>query len=97
LAKLVDQRILTQWLLLAGIPQILLSGLVQEGAKLVPVVFYWRAHQRGFSPRFGLIAGAVSGAGFGVFGAVWVHNTMFASGWTWSSVDTSGLLALMGF
>ena len=91
------QGTLTQWLVIAGIPQILLSGLVQEGAKLVPVVFYWWHNHWSFTPKFGLIAGAVSGAGFGVFEAVWVHNTIFASGWTWSTVETNGALALLGF
>lgn len=91
------QFTLLRWLLLAGIPSILFSGLVQEGAKLVPVVFYWYCNNRNFNPKFGLIAGAVSGAGFGVFEANWVHNTIFASGWTWSAVETSGLLALLGF
>jgi len=33
-----SQEVLMSWLLLAGIPGILLSGLVQEGSKLVPVV-----------------------------------------------------------
>jgi len=33
-----SQEVLMRWLLLAGIPQILLSGLVQEGSKMVPVV-----------------------------------------------------------
>ena len=91
------QFILLRWLLLAGIPSILLSGLVQEGAKLVPVVFYWWRNHLNFTSTFGLIAGAVSGAGFGVFEAVWVHNTIFASGWTWITVETSGFLALLGF
>jgi RsiW-degrading membrane proteinase PrsW (M82 family) len=92
-----NQRTLTHWLLLAGIPQILLSGLIQEGAKLVPVVFYWWRNHWNFTPKFGLIVGAVSGAGFGVFEAIWIHNTIFASGWTWSTVETSGFLALLGF
>jgi RsiW-degrading membrane proteinase PrsW (M82 family) len=91
------QFTLLRWLLLAGIPSILLSGLVQEGAKLVPIVFYWWRNHRNFTPKFGLIAGAVSGAGFGVFEAVWVHNTMFAAGWTWQTVETGGFLALLGF
>ena len=91
------QFILLRWLLLASIPGILLSGLIQEGAKLVPVVFYWWRNYWSFTPTFGLIAGAVSGAGFGVFEAVWVHNTIFASGWTWGTVETSGFLALLGF
>jgi len=92
-----NQLIILHWLLLAGIPQILLSGLVQEGAKLVPVVFYWWRNHWSFTPKFGLIAGAVSGAGFGVFEAVWVHNSIFASGWTLSTFETSGILALLGF
>jgi RsiW-degrading membrane proteinase PrsW (M82 family) len=92
-----DQRTLLQWLLLAGIPQILLSGLVQEGAKLVPIVIYWWRSNWSFVPTFGLIAGAVAGAGFGVFEAVWVHNSIFASGFTWNAVETSGFLALLGY
>ncbi len=92
-----DQITLTRWQPLASLPQVLLSGLVQEGAKLVPVVFYrWRSHSS-FTPKFGLIAGAVSGAGFGVFEAIWVHNTMFSSGWTWNAAQIGGLLALLGF
>ena len=88
---------LLRWLLIASIPVILLSGLVQEGAKLVPVVFYWWRNNFNFTPKFGLIVGAVSGAGFGVFEAIWVHNTIFASGWTLTIVETSGFLALLGF
>lgn len=91
------QFTLLQWLLLASIPAILLSGLVQEGAKLVPVIIYWWRSHWNFTPTFGLIAGAVSGAGFGVFEAIWVHNTIFAGGWTWNTVEASGFLALMGF
>lgn len=98
LLSFCDMATLTRWLLLAAIPQILLSGLVQEAAKLVPVIFYWWHNGKNFTPRFGLIAGAVSGAGFGVFEAVWVHNTIFASpGWSWSVVATGGFMALLGF
>ena len=46
-------------ILLFGIPQILLSGLVQEGAKLVPVVLYWRREGRSLDPKLGLAVGAV--------------------------------------
>jgi RsiW-degrading membrane proteinase PrsW (M82 family) len=97
LLRFWSQATLAKWLLLAGIPQVLLSGLVQEAAKLVPVLWYWGRNNRSFTPKFGLIVGAVSGAGFGVFEAVWVHNTIFASGWTWAAVETSGVLALLGF
>jgi RsiW-degrading membrane proteinase PrsW (M82 family) len=92
-----DTATLTKWLLLAGIPQILLSGIVQEAAKLVPVVVYWWRDHWDFTPKFGLMVGAVSGAGFGVFEAVWVHNTILASGWSLATVDTYGLAALTGF
>lgn len=97
LAHFWDEFTLLRWLLLAGIPQILLSGLVQEAAKLVPVVFYsWRNHWDS-TPKFGLIAGALSGAGFGIFEAIWVFNTLFASGWNWNIVETEGFVALLGF
>ena len=68
------------WILLAGIPQILLSGLVQEGAKLIPVVFWWLRNRTDVAPTMGLVVGAVAGAGLGIFEAVWAHNTVFASG-----------------
>ena len=32
-----------------------------------------------------------------MFEAVWVHNTIFASGWTWHTVEIGGALALLGF
>jgi len=92
-----SQAVLMQWLLLAGIPQILLSGLVQEGAKLVPVVAYWWRKGRNIDPKVGLVVGAVAGVGLGVFEAQWAHNSIFASGWTWGVVQTGGLVMLAGF
>jgi len=92
-----SQEILLSWLLLAGIPQILFSGLVQEGSKLVPIVIYWWRKGKSVDPKLGLAIGAVAGVGFGVFEAVWAHNTIFASGWSWEMVQTSGLIALAGF
>ena len=85
------------WLLLAGIPAILLSGLVQEGSKLVPVVIYWWRKGRNIDPKLGLAIGAVAGAGLGVFEAMWVHNNIFAAGWSWEVVQTGGIMALVGF
>jgi len=92
-----SQEIIMHWLLLAGIPQILLSGLVQEGSKLVPVVVYWWRKGRNIDPKLGLAIGAVAGLGLGVFEAVWAHNTIFAAGWSWEAVQTGGLVALAGF
>jgi len=92
-----SQEVLMSWLLLAGIPQVLLSGLVQEGSKLVPVVIYWWRKGRNIDPKLGLAIGAVAGAGLGVFEAVWVHNNIFAAGWSWEAVQTGGVMALAGF
>jgi len=92
-----SQEILMSWLLLAGIPAILLSGLVQEGAKLVPIVIYWWRKGKNIDPKLGLAIGAVAGAGFGILEAQWVHNAIFASGWSWEGVQTGGLIALAGF
>jgi RsiW-degrading membrane proteinase PrsW (M82 family) len=92
-----SQEVLMRWILLAGIPQILLSGLVQEGSKLVPVVVYWWRSGKNIDPKLGLAIGAVAGAGLGIFEAQWAHNAIFASGWTWGTVQTGGFMALAGF
>ena len=92
-----SQEVLVSWLLLAGIPLILLSGLVQEGSKLVPVVIWWWRKGKNIDPKLGLAIGAVAGAGFGVFEAMWAHNSIFAAGWTWEAVQTGGIMALAGF
>jgi RsiW-degrading membrane proteinase PrsW (M82 family) len=93
-----SQQVILDWLLLLGIPTILLTGLVQEGAKLVPVVFYWQRKGRRIDPKMGLIIGAVAGLGFGVFEAVWVHNNLFAIyGWNWGMVTDGGFAALAEF
>jgi RsiW-degrading membrane proteinase PrsW (M82 family) len=92
-----SQEVLEHWLLIAAIPQIFLSGLVQEGAKLVPVVVYWWRSGKNIDPKLGLAIGAVAGAGFGIFEAQWAHNIIFASGWTWGAVQAGGFWALAGF
>ena len=97
LGYLWSQEIIMSWMLLVGIPQIFLSGLVQEGSKLVPVVIWWWRKGRNIDPRLGLAIGAVAGAGLGVFEAMWVHNSIFAAGWTWEAVQTGGIMALAGF
>jgi len=88
-----SDSILMKWMLLAIIPQILYSGLVQEGAKLVPVVFLWKRAKKDISVKTGLLLGMVSGLGFGLFEAVWIHNSVFISGWDFhSSVATTGII-----
>jgi RsiW-degrading membrane proteinase PrsW (M82 family) len=85
-----SQEVLMRWIFLAAIPQILLTGLVQEGSKLVPVVVYWWRSGKNIDPKLGLAIGAVAGAGFGIFEAQWV-----LSGWTWEAVQTGGFMALI--
>ncbi|MFC1901758.1 YhfC family glutamic-type intramembrane protease [Chloroflexota bacterium] len=91
------QDVIYDWLLLASIPQILLSGLVQEGAKMVPMVVWWWRRGKDITPRLGLAIGAIAGAGLGIFEAVWAHGRIFASGWTLQALQTDGFLAVAGF
>jgi RsiW-degrading membrane proteinase PrsW (M82 family) len=90
-------EVLMRWILLAMIPSMLLTGLVQEGSKLVPVVVYWRRSGKNIDPKLGLAIGAVAGAGFGIFEALWSLNNIFALGWTWEAVQIGGFMALLGF
>jgi len=90
-------EIFTGWLLFTGLPAILLSGLVQEGTKLLPVVAYWWRQGRCIDPKLGLVIGAVAGVGFGVFETQWAHSNIFAAGWTWKAVQINGMIALAGF
>jgi RsiW-degrading membrane proteinase PrsW (M82 family) len=78
-----------------GIPQMLFIGLVEEGAKLVPVLFYWWGSKRSLTPKFGLMLGAVSGAGFGIFETINKINMNSVYRWNWSAVGVghSGILS----
>ncbi len=80
-----------------GIPVILVTGLIQEGAKLLPVVGYWLYKGRKIDPKIGLSVGALAGAGFGIFEAQWVLSSIFASGWNWAYVQTFGFMGIAGF
>ncbi len=88
---------LYDWFLLAGIPQMLLTGLVQEGAKMVPIVVWWWRAGKEITPKFGLIIGAFAGAGLGIFEAVWAHCRIFGAGWTTQVIQTDGFLGIAGF
>jgi len=90
-----SQDTLMRWILVAYIPIILLTGLVQEGAKMVPVVVYWQRNGKNIDPKLGLIIGAVAGAGFGIFEAQWALNYVFAQGVTWAAVQAGGFMALL--
>jgi RsiW-degrading membrane proteinase PrsW (M82 family) len=92
-----EQALSHTGILVVGIPIVLTSGLVQEGAKLVPVVVYWWRSGKNLDPKLGLVIGAVAGAGFAVFEAQYIHNVIFSYGWTWAAVQTGGFMALLGF
>ena len=97
MGNLWSQEFIMQRILLFGIPQILMSGLVQEGAKLVPIIIYWRRENKSIDPKLGLATGAVAGAGFGIFEAQWAHNTILASVNIWEALESQGIVALFGF
>jgi hypothetical protein len=80
-----------------AIPVVLLSGLVQEGAKLAPVVTYWLTKHRTIDARLGLTIGALAGAGFGIVEAQWALNSIFAAGWSWQMAQVYGFLGIAGF
>jgi RsiW-degrading membrane proteinase PrsW (M82 family) len=92
-----SQSVAARWVLLLAIPSVLISGLVQEGAKMVPVVVYWHRKSKSIDPKLGLIIGAVAGAGFGIFEAQWVLNAVFAQGVTWTAIQAGGFMALLPF
>jgi len=88
---------LMRGILFTSLPTILIGCFVQEGAKLLPVIAYWWRKNKIIDPKFGLVIGAVAGAGFGILEAQSVHNSLFALGWTWDAAGTSGFNALLPF
>jgi hypothetical protein len=95
--NLWGQETVINWIWVTSIPPILLSGLVQEGAKMVPMVAWWWNGNRTLDPRLGLAIGAIAGAGFGIYEAFWVHANIFGAGWTWAAVQSVGYQALLPF
>lgn len=95
LARAFEPDTLTRWIYVLGIPQILLSGFVQEAAKLVPIFFVWYHAERYLDAKVGLIIGATAGLGFGVFEAMWAMNQAYAAGWSWATVSAAGFSGLM--
>ena len=76
---LSSHEVIRRLIFLAGIP--ILKGLIQEGAKLLPVVVWWRRSSKNLDPKLGLTIGAVAGVGFAILGAHGALNYIFASGW----------------
>jgi len=76
-----DAEIWQERLLLSEFPAMLITGFVQEGIKLVPVLIY-RKRRQPLPDREALLAGAVVGAGFGIFEAAWMLNQVFTTGFS---------------
>jgi len=75
----------------------LVSGLVQEAAKLVPVLVFKDIWFKNIDARQMVAVGAVSGAGFGILESMWIHNKIFASGWNVNMIHTEGIMVALGF
>jgi RsiW-degrading membrane proteinase PrsW (M82 family) len=88
---------LNDWLLLSGLPFVLLSALVQEGAKMLPVVAWWWRSGRNIDPKLGLAIGAIAGAGFGIFEGFWTHASVLGSGWTFDAITDYGFIGISPF
>jgi RsiW-degrading membrane proteinase PrsW (M82 family) len=73
---------------------VLIAGIVQEAAKIAPVFFFRQRRKNDFTPQLGLIAGAVAGAGFGIFEAVWKLNLILPDIGFASSLSNSTLRVL---
>jgi len=92
-----DAGTIWDWWLLVSIPQLLARALVQEGARMVPIVFWWWRSGKAITPKMSMAIGAIAGAGFGIFEAVRLNVQTLASGWTWQNYQTSGFTAIAGF
>ncbi len=96
-AKTLPSATIQRYLLLLGVPQVAVAGLVQETVKFgIGVLGLYLIRDRR-SPRAGLAMGAAAGAGYGIAEAFWVFNQIFATGITWATVQLSGVAALLGF
>jgi RsiW-degrading membrane proteinase PrsW (M82 family) len=87
----------TAHIFLAAVPVMLLTGLIQEGAKMIPATIYWLANGRRITLKTGLTMGAMAGAGFGILEAQWIHNLIFSSGWTLQAAQAVGFSGFIGF
>jgi len=97
LVDLVGLEAYQRDIIFLSIPAVILSGVVQEAAKLIPIIVYWLIRKRELVPRFSLGIGALAGAGYGVFEAYWLLSEIFAAGFSLSWLSAFGLIALAGF
>jgi hypothetical protein len=96
-ARNLSAEIIQKYVLLIGIPVIIVSGLVQEVVKFLIAIVGQRLSGDEKTSRSGLAFGAASGAGYGGMEAFWVFNQIFASGITFATIQLFGVAALYGF
>ena len=69
------------------LPVVLLAGFLQEGAKMIPMLFFLRGNDKN-DPKMGIVIGAAAGAGFGIFQLFWTYNQAFALGWRYDGIES---------
>ncbi len=84
-------------LILVGLPSVLVSGIIQEAAKLLVAMLGLRLLGEAKGRLSGLALGGASGAGYGAFEAFWVFNTIFGTGFGLATIQLAGPVALLGF
>jgi len=86
----------TAVVLMAGIIVVIVSGLIIEGAKLVTVFYYRLNWKQEFTPRFGLMLGALSGAVYGMMQAYVLHSQMAEYG-IGAMIEAHGMMAILPY
>lgn len=95
LIKLIDKIWPPEYLLSGqvaiNILKLVIGGLVYEGAKFVSVLFVWWRLGKHIDAKFGIILGAVAGAGLALIEAQSIHNQLFnyiATAETWVIISS---------
>jgi hypothetical protein len=97
LSRVFPAATIQRYLLLAAIPTIFVSGLVQEVVKFGLALAGTHLLRGRGDGSAGLAAGGAVGAGYGGFEAFWVFDTIFGVGFSWATVQLAGWQALTGF
>ncbi|NLF03122.1 MAG: YhfC family intramembrane metalloprotease [Anaerolineales bacterium] len=95
--RVLSPEVISRYLVLIGMPSIVVSGLVQEVVKFALAALGLRLMRDQRGPCTGLAVGAAAGAGYGAMEAFWVANSIFAAGFTWATVQIGGPWGLIGF
>lgn len=77
---------LSTWQYLDGLVTLIINGLVQAGALMLPAVFYWLRSGKQIDPKVAFDIGVVAGAGYGIFQAIVTHAQALQGGWSFSTV-----------